>query len=514
MDCYAAIDIGSNSIRMEAAEVGVDGSFKVVASDRQVTRLGESVFSSGRISQASGEFAIDVLASMSQKIRAANAMAVRAVGTSALRDAGNKDEFLRRASEVIGANVEVISGLEEARLIYMGVQTRWPLRKGRLLIADVGGGSAELIAGDNGHLAEAYSKKIGAVRMKEVFLKSEPPTKLELAQLREYIDQRLEGVLKRLAIRKYDRAVATSGTAAALICAVNGISRTKRDKVDRLRASAPQVLSFYQKISSRDLEGRRKMTGIGPRRAEIIVPGVAVLLQIMQALRLPALHYSAAGLRDGIIADLARRGVGKKPARLDADRRASVVAMARRYGVEMNHVRKVAQVASQLFDSTTALHRLPAPYGELLEGAAYLYDIGHYVSDTRHHRHSAYLVANSDLPGFTERERNILSNLCRYHRKSMPTPAHADFQTLDAEAKRAVLYLTPLLRLSAAIDQTHEQRVRAVDCAIQNGAVSVVLRSDSDAKLEKWAAEQVGDVFRQVYDRPLLVEKLLEKAKP
>jgi exopolyphosphatase/guanosine-5'-triphosphate,3'-diphosphate pyrophosphatase len=505
--CYAAIDIGSNSIRMEAAEVTPEGSLIEVASDRQVTRLGESVFRTGRISPAAIDFACDVLASMAQKYRTVNAIAVRAVGTSALRDASNKDEFLRRASDVLGTNVEVISGLEEARLIFMGVQIRWPFPKGRLLAVDVGGGSAEVIVGENGHLAEAYSKKIGAVRMKEVFLKSEPPTKLELAQMNEYIEQRLESVIRRLSPKTYDRAVATSGTAAAMICAVNGLSRSKRDKADRLRATTSQVRSFYDKIAGRDLEGRRKMTCIGPRRAEIIVPGTAVLLHIMRALNLPALHYSAAGLRDGIIADLAHRGVGKKPARLDSDRREIVTGMAKRYGVELNHVRKVAQVATSLFDSTLPLHHLAAQYGGLLEAAAYLYDIGHFVSDTRHHRHSSYLVANSDLPGFTQRERNILANLCRYHRKGMPAPSHADFQALDPEDRRAVLLLTPLLRLSAALDQTHEQRVTDIDCNLQNGSVAITLLSDSDVKLEKWAAEQVGDVFHQVYERQLIVEK-------
>ena len=507
MASYAAIDIGSNSIRMEAAEVAPDGTFQIVASDRQVTRLGESVFRNGRISPAAMDFAIGVLAGMAQKYRAANVNAVRAVGTSALRDAANKDEFLRRASETLGAHVEVISGLEEARLIYMGVQARWAFPKGRLLVIDVGGGSAEVIVGENGHLAEAYSKKIGAVRMKEVFLPSEPPTALELGQLHEYIDQRLDGVVRRLRTVAYDRAVATSGTAAALIGAVNSISRAKRDKVDRMRATLPQVREFYDKVSKRDLEGRRKITAIGPRRAEIIVPGAAVLLHLMRELRLPALYYSAAGLRDGIIADLASRGVGRKPARLDADRRQVVTAMARRYGVEVEHVRKVAQAAASLFESTEPLHHLPQQYGGLLEAAAYLYDIGHFVSDTRHHRHSAYLVANSDLPGFTERERNILANLCRYHRKAMPTASHTDFQTLDAEGKRAVQYLAPLLRLSAAIDQRHEQRVKAVDCSMHDGVVSLVLRADSDVKLEKWATERAGEAFEQVYARRLLVEK-------
>lgn len=491
---------------MEVAEVPAEGSIRIVASDRQVTRLGESVFRNGRISPAAIEFSCNVLASMAQKYKAANAVAVRAVGTSALRDAGNKDEFLRRASDVLESHIEVISGLEEARLIYMGVQARWPYPKGRMVVIDVGGGSAEVIVGENGHLAEAYSKKIGAVRMREVFLKSEPPAKLELAHLAEYIEQRLESVIARLKSKTFNRAVVTSGTAAAMMCAVHRISRSKRDKVDRLRASKAQVRAFFEKICTRDLEGRRKIIGIGPRRAEIIIPGTAVLLHIMKELELPAFNYSAAGLRDGIIADLVRRGVGKKPARLDADRRDVVNGMARRYSVEMNHVRKVAQVATQLFESTAPLHQLPEQYGGLLEAAAYLFDIGHFVSDTKHHRHSAYLVANSDLPGFTERERNILATLCRHHRKGMPGPSSAEFQGLDAEGKRAVLLLTPLLRLSAAIDQTHEQRVRSIDCSVSKGSISLVLHSDSDVKLEKWAAEQIGHIFREVYQTELSVE--------
>src|SRR5258708_10262388 len=159
---------------------------------------------------------------MAEKYRAATVVAVRAFANSALRDAGNQDKLLGRASDVLGAHVEVISGLEEARLIYMGVQSRWPFPKGRLAIIDVGGGSAEIMVGENGHLAEAYSKKIGAVRMKEVFLKSEPPTTLELAQLNDYLDQRLGNVLRRLQHKTYDRPVATSRTAAAMMVAIRG----------------------------------------------------------------------------------------------------------------------------------------------------------------------------------------------------------------------------------------------------------------------------------------------------
>ena len=487
---------------MEAAEI-VPGAFRVLDSDRKVTRLGASVFRTGRISPSAMEDTLQVLAAMGKRYRELKVDAVRAVGTSALRDASNSAEFLKRAAAVLGTDVEVVSGLEEARLIYLGVQARWPYPKGRLLTVDVGGGSAEVIVGENGHLVEASSKKIGAVRLQEVFLKSDPPARLELEQMSEYIDQRLDSVVRRLRARKYDRVVATSATAAALVCAVNKIRRQARDQADRRHVSLADTSRFYDRIAARNLEARRKVTGIGPRRAEIIIPGTAVLLHLMRALGIQRLYYSAAGLRDGAIADLAARNA--RPSRLDPERRQVVTSTARRYQVDMKHARKVAQFAGELFAATRPLHGMPPQYGGLLEAAAYLYDIGHFVSDTRHHRHSYYLVAHSDLPGFTERERNIIANLCRYHRKAMPAAAHSDFHTLDAEGRNAVLRLTPLLRLSAAIDQTHEQRVRTVDCIVQNGAVTVVLHSNADAELEKWAAEQVAGAFRQVYNRELTI---------
>jgi exopolyphosphatase/guanosine-5'-triphosphate,3'-diphosphate pyrophosphatase len=396
MPRYAAIDIGSNSIRMLAAEVVGGSPIKTLASSRQVTRLGEGVFRTGRISQSAIELCSNVLAQMAAEYRAAGVIGVRAVGTSALRDAGNQDEFLKRASEALQAPVEVISGQEEARLIHLGVQTRWPHPTQRVLMIDLGGGSAELILSEHGRMAQAFSKPLGALRLKEVFLKSDPPDPRELHRMEEYIQERTVDAVKRFGDDPYDRAIATSATAAAVICAVNRVPRAKRETADRLRATVSQVRNFYKEVSTRDLDSRRKIPGIGPRRAEIIVPGVAMLLQTLREFRLTKLYYSSAGLRDGIIADLAARGVGRELSQLDAEQRRLMTQMTRRYGVQLPHARKVAALAHVLFDSLQSLHGLPPSYGKVLEAASYLHDIGHYISDTRHHRHSFYMVTNSD----------------------------------------------------------------------------------------------------------------------
>jgi exopolyphosphatase/guanosine-5'-triphosphate,3'-diphosphate pyrophosphatase len=507
MPRYAAIDIGSNSIRMLAAEVVGGSPLKTLASSRQVTRLGEGVFRTGRIGQSAMELCVNVLAQMAAEYRAVGVIGIRAVGTSALRDASNQDEFVKRASEALQAPVEVISGQEEARLIHLGVQNRWPHPSQRVLMIDLGGGSAELILSEHGRMAQAFSKPLGALRLKEVFLKSDPPEARELHRMEEYIQERIVDAVKRFGDSPYDRAIATSATAAAVICAVNRVPRAKRETADRLRATVSQVRKFYQEVSTGDLESRRKIPGIGPKRAEIIVPGVAMLLQVLREFRLPKLYYSSAGLRDGIIADLAARGVGRELSQLDAEQRRLMTQMTRRYGVPLPHARKVAALAHTLFDSLQSLHHLPPSYGKVLEAASYLHDIGHYISDTRHHRHSFYMVTNSDMPGFTERERRLIAILCRYHRKSTPDATHSQFQALELEDKRAVAMLTPLLRLADALDRSKEQRVESLECQTRIGDVVLRLRSDADVDLEQWAGERVADVFREAFGRQLTITK-------
>jgi exopolyphosphatase/guanosine-5'-triphosphate,3'-diphosphate pyrophosphatase len=290
-----------------------------------------------------------------------------------------------------------------------------------------------------------------------------------------------------------------------VVCAVNNVARSRRDRADRLPATGPQIRHLFRQMAERDLAGRAKITGIGPKRAEIITAGVAVLHEVIQALRLPRLYYSTAGVREGIIEDLAHGKAGQEQARLTSDQRRVVRALARRYGTAAAHCRQVAELASMLFHELRSLHGLAPAKGRLLEVAANLYNIGHFVNEARHHRHSMYLVANSDLPGFEDRERLVIANLCRYHRKSMPQVSHESFLALDPEDRHAVAFLAPLLRLAVALDQSQEQRVERVDAVVQDGSVEVLLYSEQDVDIEQWHAQRVAEVFQQVYGLPLAV---------
>jgi exopolyphosphatase/guanosine-5'-triphosphate,3'-diphosphate pyrophosphatase len=509
MPRYAAIDIGSNSLRMEAAEVNGLGPPRILASERQVTRLGASVFRAGRISQEAIESVCQVLTGMSAQYKRLEVVAVRAVATAAVRDASNQAEFVARTSAALGAQVEIISGQEEARLIQLGVRSRWPHPRASFLIIDIGGGSAEIILSENERIAHTFSKPLGALRLQEMFLRGDPPREAELHRMHEFVEEKIGSAVRRIGDTPVSRVIGTSATASAVVCAVNRIPRMRREESDRRRATTPQIRRLYRELCVMTQSARQKVTGIGPRRAEIIVPGTAVLLRILEAFRKPALYYSAAGVRDGIIADLAARGTGINLCQLGLDQRAVVEDLAEHYGVTLRHARRVARLAGDLFLGFQNLHKLAPQYGGLLEASAYLHDAGHYVSDTRHHKHSYYLVTNSDLPGFTATEREVIANLCRYHRKSLPTPEHGNLQLLDAEGRRAVSLLHPLLRLADGLDRSHGQRVRSVDCKIRENdfLITVTVPKATDIDLETWAAERVSEIFHQVYGKPIVVAR-------
>lgn len=502
---YAAVDIGSNSVRLAVGEVSLKDGIKILAAERQVTRLGSSVFAGGKISKEAMAQVIAALQHFATIYTPMHVAAVRAVATSAVRDAGNQPEFLTRASKAIGAPVEIISGLEEARLIHSGVVTRWPKPEVRRLMIDIGGGSAEIIDSHRGRLVSAASKPLGAVRLTEMFLKHDPPLPEELERLDGFIDEKLRTVL-RGPQPAFDEAVGTSATAAAVVCAILRVGRTEREAADRMTVSTKEIGALYQKLSRMDLAKRRKSPGIGPRRAEIILAGAAVLYKILKSFDVALVHYSTAGVRDGILADLSQRRAGAELSRLSADQRRGVEALAKRFGVDVAHARKVADLSHALFSGLLPLHQLPSSAGKLLEAAAYLVDTGHYISGIGHHKHSHYVVANADLAGFTNEERQTVALLCRFHRKSIPETRHEFFVSQSEPVREMVWRLTPILRLADGLEESQLQRVADVDCKVTNTKVTVSLLSNENTNLEQWAGERAGAVFESIYGRKLMVE--------
>lgn len=490
-------------MRLLVAEVRADGSLERIAEDRQVTRLGESVFGQGVLSEDAIATAEGVLRRFRNVIDGNRVGAVRAVATSATRDASNQQEFLLRCRAAFGASIEIISGLEEARLIGLGVGAVWPQGDDPILIVDVGGGSAEFLLSQGGEMVDGYSRPLGAVRLKEVFLEKDPPKHEQILRIQEFIDEKLEIVVRRLGGRPFVRMIATSATAAAIVCAVNGIERTERNMAERKSASLEQVRRLYRELVVTPIERRRKMVGIGPRRAEIIVAGTAVFLRAMERFDASQMFYCGGGVRDGIVLDLADRGVDRGRLSLDESDRRAVELFAKRYGVALGHARASAANVVELFRQLRPLHGLHSNYSRLLEAACYLIDVGHYVSDTGHHKHSHYIVANSDLPGFTDQERRVIALLCRYHRKSMPAQRHREWIELGVEERRAIELLAPFVRLADAMDRSRDQHVRLRRCEIREDDVLLTLDVDEGKEfaLEQWALERAAKDFRVVYGK-------------
>lgn len=507
MPRYAAVDIGSNSVRMLTADAVPGLPPEILAADREVTRLGSAVFAGGRLSEDAIAAVCNVLRRFAETYSKLNAVAVRAVATSAVRDASNQQEFLDRAAEALGSPVEIISGQEEARLIFLGVQSRWQDLQDRVLIMDLGGGSAEFISVAGNEMKDGISRPLGAVRLTELFLRRDPPAEIELHRMNKFIEDKFEPVLHRFRPGKFDRMIATAATAAAIVSAIHRVPRAERETADRLRASLGQIRKLYRDLSAKSLDARRKVPGLGPRRAEIIVAGVAVFMRVMEILGIDSLHYSSAGVRDGIIADLAVRGVGKQATRLTRQQMRVVEGMCRKYAVDVANARQVAHFASELFDATQQLHRLPPEFGRLLHTAGWLHDAGHFISDTGHHKHSAYIVSNSDLPGYTERERLLVALLCRYHRKSLPQSRHDPYKNLSAEDRRAICMLTPLLRLGVALDTEKQQKISSIECTATPASATLRLAGSADYDLEVWATERASDIFRQIYNVTMAVER-------
>ncbi|MCZ2153464.1 MAG: Ppx/GppA family phosphatase [Bryobacterales bacterium] len=501
MPRYAAIDIGSNSLRMVVAEVTVDGTLRRLADDRQVTRIGESVFTNGAISDETLALVFRVLERMRKTIEQFDVAAVRAVATSAVRGARNQQYFLRRASEVLGAEVEVISGQEEARLIHHGITADPSYAKGKQLLIDIGGGSAEFILSQDRSLVGASSKPLGAVRLWRNFLKSDPAAPLELRQLERFIDSKVGEAVRELNPEPLDFAIGTSATVSAAVSAIHGIPRDQRDSAAGLTVKTSEIEELYRRLAPLSLDERRKITGIGPRRAEIIVPGVALLSRALRQFGMEQIVYSDAGVRDGIVLDLDARGVGIARVSLTAEQRTVIESVAGRFGVDLRRARRTARFSTELFLGLEQLHRLPPSLGRILEAAAHLHDTGYFISSAKHHKHSFYIVSNAELPSFTESEQRLIAVLCRYHRKSMPASSHPEFTSLPDGDRKSILALIPLLRIADACGRSSQERISKLVCRSNGRSVCIELHHVQPLDLELWAIEQNLPIFREVYRR-------------
>jgi exopolyphosphatase/guanosine-5'-triphosphate,3'-diphosphate pyrophosphatase len=504
MPTLAAVDIGSNSVRLKIARLQA-GRLRALHEDREVTRLGEGAFRSGFLTPESMAETVKVLRRFHRATQQIVTDAVRVVATSALRDARNSQAFLEWVRSATGWRVEIISGVEEARLIHLGLVTSPRIDKSPALMIDLGGGSCELTVTHGGHIRDAVSMPLGAVRLTDEFLRHDPVRKGEIKRLRGFVAREIDRIAARIAAARVKNVIATSGTAAALAAVATHLRRGGNRQ--RTIVSRAEMTRIAKRLARLPVAERRKIEGIGPRRAEIIVAGAMVYHELMERCHLKAFRYSPLGLRDGILAQMAAdydrsTRSGKQ---VESERWESIMKAVDHYGVDRKHALDVRDAAMLLFSSLKSVHRLPPEYREWLSAAAMLYEVGDYVNRNGRHRHTNYIISNSEILGYTPQQRRLIAAIARYLGKSRPTTEDGPMKVVDTADRANVQKAILLLRLARALNLGRSRAVQKARVGLHSAEVKLTLvpRRRMGVDLELWAIEKDRDYFREVFGREL-----------
>jgi exopolyphosphatase/guanosine-5'-triphosphate,3'-diphosphate pyrophosphatase len=494
----AAIDVGTNSIHMIVAELQRRG-YRVVDKEKEMVQLGLSSLDGAPLSEDAINRGVAALTHMAEVARGWEVEDIIAVATSAVREAPNRREFLRRVKENAGIKVRVISGEEEADYIYRAIRSAIDLGGGTSLCVDVGGGSVEFIIATASEIYFTASEPLGSLRLAQRFHLQDAATAHDIEACRRFVAGHLRKVQKEVRLIGIDQCIGTSGTIQAL---ASLIAPDAGPSV--VRTLTRQALNdLLIRLIGTTLRERIERFGLEERRASTILAGAAVLIAIMETLRIDSLLACPAAIREGIIE--AQIGVGRRSTRAHSLRRSSVIALAERSDCDKRHARHVARLATRIFDQTARLHALPSEARELLEHAALLHEVGMHVSDRGYHKHSYYLIRHAALRGFADEELAVVANVARYHRKSEPGDDDVNLAELTAAQKGDVEKLAAILRIAEALDRSHRQSVRDVAVRL-NGNVKFFVRARSDATVEIAAAAKRARYFGSLFERKVQFE--------
>jgi exopolyphosphatase / guanosine-5'-triphosphate,3'-diphosphate pyrophosphatase len=505
MPTLAAVDIGSNSVRLKIARLK-GRRLESLHEDREVTRLGDPVFREGIVSPEVMANTVKVLRRFHRAVQEAGTDLVRVVGTSALRDARNSQAFLEWVRSTTGWTVEIISGIEEARLIHLGIVSSSPrITSSDVLMMDLGGGSCELTISSKAHIRDTVSLPLGAVRLTNEFLPHDPPRKAELRRLRGFVEREIGRIADRIVRARPTVVIATSGTAASLSAVGHGMNKTRGSRVATV--SRVQMAAIAKKLARLSLEQRRKLSGVGPRRAEIIVAGATVYSELLNRCKLQGFRYSPLGLRDGLLAQMAAEydRSTRSGKQIESEREDSIRNAVEHYRVDLDHALQVRQAAMHLFTGLKRVHRLPQEYAEWLSAAAMLYEVGDYVNRTGRHRHTYYIISNSEILGYTPEQRRLIAAIARYLGKSRPVPTDTPIKNVPPQERDNVRKASMLLRLARGMNLGRSGAVRSSTIRVHNGQVEIELiaKPRMGVDLETWAVEKEKNYFRELFGREL-----------
>ncbi|MGC8625400.1 MAG: HD domain-containing protein [Phycisphaerae bacterium] len=502
----AAIDIGTNSLHMVIVEVTATMGFKVLSSEKELTQLGSESLVRHILPRSAMTHTLGVLSRYMCVARSLECDRILAYATSAVRESHNGGEFVMLAKTQLGLDIRVISSQEEARLIYLAVRQAVGMEDGPVLIIDIGGGSAELIVGTPEKALVLESRKLGASRLTQQFIHHDPPSKGELRSLRKHIHRTLKGLVSRIRRLHVTKFIGTSGTLenlAAISMAQHAQHVARHRVLSEMRHEDFEII--YRRLIRSTRKEKVKMSGLDPGRAEQIVAGAVLVNYLFEQLHIPVIEISDRAMREGMIIDYMQRHWPKVRLSMEitAPRRRSVIELGRRCNYDETHHQQVAKLALSIFDQSRRMHHLPPPAREWMEFAALLHDIGWHIGHSGHHKHSYYLIKNGDLEGFSPVELEIIGNVARYHRRSMPKKSHLAYMSLKPAERAVVDKLAAILRVADGLDRGHYGNVQTVRVARRGRGIRFALTTQADPELELWAARDKADMFEKIYGLPV-----------
>lgn len=510
----AAIDLGTNSLHMVVVQINTTlPAFTIVDREKETVRLGDRDPQTGELKPEIIAKALATLQRFQEIARSLNVEQIIAVATSAVREAPNGREFLQKIQQNLNLHVDLISGQEEARRIYLGVLSGMDLQNQPHIIIDIGGGSTELILGDGDEPRFLSSTKVGAVRLTKEFITTDPISISEFNVLQAYIRGMLERAIGELKANlkpgEKPRLVGTSGTIETLaeIHACQTLGQPP-SPLTGYRISFADLQALINRLRRLSESERAAIPGMSDRRAEIIIAGALILQEAMSMLGIESLTLCSRALREGVIVDwmLTHGLIENKLRYQSAVRERSVLKIAQKYRVNLDSSERIAKFALSLFDQTQGiLHHWGLNARELLWAAAILHNSGVYISHDAHHKHSYYLIRHGELLGFNETELEIMANIARYHRKSVPKKKHENYQNLtNKEDRKLVKQLSAMLRLAAALDRRQIGAIASLNCEYNPHTAELTLKLQpkdrkDDCALELWSLDQKKAVFEAEY---------------
>jgi len=502
----AAFDLGSNSFHLLVVDAHADATFVPLIREKEMLRLGDAVGRDGRIPEALADRAVATVDRFRKLAEGAGSEEILAYATSAIREADNGGELVDRMAAEAGIKVRVISGREEARLIFAALRASVVIDPGPALCLDLGGGSLELMVGDRASLRWVESVKLGVARLSAELVVDDPPSADDIRRLRKRITSVLAPLADDVAALRPAMAVGSSGTLCDLaqMVAARRTGAVPRS-VNQLSFSRDDLLPLQEDLLRMKSAERARVPGLETKRADIIPAGLTVLLTAMELFGFDRMTVSEWALREGMILDaIPRHEAADWTGDPGAIRATSVLQLARRCNWDEGHSRQTARLSLDLFDLTTTLHGLGPEDRELLEHASLLHDIGEHVSTESHHKHSAYLIQHGKLRGFTPEEIDFVAALARAHRGGGPRPSHEPFGSLDGPARDRVVRLAALLRVADGLDRGRSGAVDGIEVVLDGSQVRLVAKAGgADITLELFGARRKRELFERAFDRHL-----------